>query len=110
MRRIILANVQGDVVRPEIRIKPRFDLAAVLGVSTQALAQTIRIATIGDIAQNSARFSLADRQIPIIVSLSENERRDLSTLANLPVPTVSGGRTGRTGRTSSHGWRHGNGR
>jgi multidrug efflux pump subunit AcrB len=84
-------RVQGDLVRPEIVIKPRFDLAADLGVTTSALSQTIRIATLGDIAQNSAKFSLADRQIPIIVSLSENSRRDLSTLQNLPVPTASGG-------------------
>jgi multidrug efflux pump subunit AcrB len=72
-------------------IKPRVDLAADLGVTTAALSQTIRIATIGDIAQNSAKFSLADRQVPISVSLSENSRRDLSTLENLPVPTSSGG-------------------
>ena len=45
----------------------------------------------GDIAQNSAKFSLADRQVPITVSLSENSRRDLTTLENLPVPTTSGG-------------------
>ena len=91
LSQLVAPRVVGDLVRPEILIKPRFDLAADLGVTTSALGQTIRIATIGDIAQNSARFSLADRQIPIIVSLSENERRDLSTLANLPVPTVSGG-------------------
>ena len=45
----------------------------------------------GDIEQNSAKFSLSDRQVPIQVSLSENARRDLSTLENLPVPTSSGG-------------------
>ncbi|HEU5286193.1 MAG TPA: efflux RND transporter permease subunit [Sphingomicrobium sp.] len=84
-------RVQGDLVRPEITIKPRFDLAADLGVTTQALSQTIRIATLGDIAQNSAKFSLADRQVPITVSLSENSRRDLATLENLPVPTTGGG-------------------
>lgn len=84
-------RVSGDLVRPEITIKPRFDLAADLGVTTAALSQTIRIATLGDIAQNSAKFSLADRQVPITVSLSENSRRDLATLENLPVPTSSGG-------------------
>jgi multidrug efflux pump subunit AcrB len=84
-------RVQGDLARPEITIKPRFDLAANLGVTTAALSQTVRIATIGDIAQNSAKFSLADRQVPITVSISENARRDLSTLENLPVPTNSGG-------------------
>ncbi len=81
-------RVQGDLVRPEIIIKPRFDLAADLGVTTTALSQTIRIATLGDIAQNSAKFSLADRQVPITVSLAESSRRDLATLENLPVPTV----------------------
>ncbi len=88
---LVAPRVQGDLVRPEITIEPRFDLAADLGVTTQALSQTIRIATLGDIAQNSAKFSLADRQVPITVSLSENSRRDLTTLENLPVPTTSGG-------------------
>jgi multidrug efflux pump subunit AcrB len=84
-------RVAGDLAQPEITIKPRFDLAADLGVTTSALSQTIRIATLGDIEQNSAKFSLSDRQIPITVSLSENARRDLSTLENLPVPTSDGG-------------------
>ena len=84
-------RVAGDLKRPEILIKPRFDLAANLGVTTSALSQTIRIATLGDIAQNSAKFSLSDRQVPITVSLSENSRRDLATLENLPVPTANGG-------------------
>ncbi len=84
-------RVGGDLPQPEITIKPRFDLAADLGVTTAALSQTIRIATLGDIEQNSAKFSLSDRQIPITVSLSENSRRDVSTIENLPVPTGSGG-------------------
>jgi multidrug efflux pump subunit AcrB len=84
-------RAMGDLVRPEITIKPRFDLAADLGVTTTALSQTVRIATLGDIAQNSAKFSLADRQVPITVSISETARRDLSILENLPVPTNSGG-------------------
>ena len=84
-------RVAGDMATPEIVIKPRFDLAADLGVTTEALSQTIRIATLGDIEQNSAKFSLSDRQVPIQVSLSEYQRKDVSTLENLPVPTQSGG-------------------
>ncbi len=84
-------RVAGDMNRPEIVIKPRFDLAASLGVTTAALSQTIRVATIGDIDQNSAKFSLSDRQIPIRVAVAENSRRDLATIQNMPVPTVSGG-------------------
>ena len=81
-------RVAGDLATPEIVIKPRFDLAADLGVTTSALSQTIRIATLGDIEQNSAKFSLSDRQVPIEVSLAEGQRKDISTLENLPVPTV----------------------
>ena len=84
-------RVGSNLAQPEITIKPRFDLAADLGVTTAALSQTIRIATLGDIEQNSAKFSLSDRQVPITVSLSENARRDVETLKNLPVPTSSGG-------------------
>jgi multidrug efflux pump subunit AcrB len=84
-------RVGSNLAQPEITIKPHFDLAADLGVTTAALSQTIRIATLGEIEQNSAKFSLSDRQVPIQVSLSEKDRRDLSTLENLPVPTSSGG-------------------
>ena len=88
---LVAPRVNGDLQRPEIIIKPRMDLAATLGVTTAALSQTIRIATIGDIDQNSPKFSLSDRQIPIRVTLEENSRRDLATLENLPVPTANGG-------------------
>jgi multidrug efflux pump subunit AcrB len=84
-------RVEGDLRRPEIMIKPRFDLAADMGVTTAALSQTIRIATQGEIDQNSAKFSLSDRQIPIRVSLTEESRQNLSTIENLPVPTANGG-------------------
>jgi multidrug efflux pump subunit AcrB len=84
-------RVQGDMQRPEILIKPRLDLAASLGVTTAALSQSIRIATIGDIDQNSAKFSLSDRQIPIRVALAEDSRKNIATIENMPVPTLNGG-------------------
>jgi multidrug efflux pump subunit AcrB len=83
-------RIRGDLPRPEIVVQPRLDMAAQLGVSVQSISQTIRIATLGDLPQNGAKFSLSDRQIPIRVSLTEHARRDLSTLENLPVPTASG--------------------
>ncbi|MGP7796645.1 efflux RND transporter permease subunit [Sphingomonas sp. CLY1604] len=84
-------RISGNLQRPEIVIKPRFDLAANLGVTTQALSSAIRIATLGDIDQNSARFSLSDRQVPIRVALDQGARTELSTIQNLPVSTQSGG-------------------
>src|SRR5208282_521005 len=83
-------RIRGDLPRPEIIVHPRKDIAAQLGVSVESISQTIRIATLGDLPQNGAKFSLGDRQVPIRVSLTESARRDLSTLENLPVPTASG--------------------
>jgi multidrug efflux pump subunit AcrB len=88
---VVAPRVSADMRRPEIIVKPRLDLAAALGVTTASLSQAIRIATIGEIDQNSAKFSLSDRQIPIRVMLPESSRRDLSTIENLPVPTAAGG-------------------
>jgi len=87
----VAPRIDYDLQRPELIITPRDDLASSLGVTTSALSQAIRIATIGDIDQNAAKFSLADRQIPIRVRMSEDSRRNLATIENLPVPTTSGG-------------------
>ena len=91
LRTIVAPRLAADLQRPELVIRPRTDLAAQLGVTTNALSQAIRIATQGEITQNTAKFSLSDRQIPIRVMLTENSRRDIATIQNLPVPTASGG-------------------
>jgi len=83
-------RINGDMARPELVIHPRLDLAAQLGVTVAAISDTVRVATLGEIAQNAPKFSLADRQIPIRVSLVESSRSNLATLENLPVPTASG--------------------
>ena len=88
---IVAPRISADVPRPEIIIRPRADLAAELGVTTVALSQAIRIATMGEIEQNAAKFSLSNRQIPIRVKLPVNSREDLSTIENLPVPIATGG-------------------
>ncbi|WP_422056230.1 efflux RND transporter permease subunit [Sphingomonas sp.] len=84
-------RITGDLQRPEIVIQPRTELAADLGVTTAALSNAIRIATLGDIDQNSAKFSLSDRQVPIRVALAESSRAELETIRNLPVATSTGG-------------------
>lgn len=91
LKEVVAPRVSADLRRPEIVVTPHLDLAATLGVTTQALSQVIRIATQGEIDQNSAKFSLSDRQVPIRVKLPVDSRRDLSTIENLPVPTASGG-------------------
>ncbi|MFW2349488.1 efflux RND transporter permease subunit [Qipengyuania sp.] len=88
---LVAPRISADINRPELIIEPREDLAAELGVTTIALSQTIRIATMGEIEQNAAKFSLSDRQIPIRVKLPEQSRENLETIRNLPVQTASGG-------------------
>jgi multidrug efflux pump subunit AcrB len=87
----VAPRIEADLQRPELLIIPRLDIAAQLGVTTTALSQAIRIATLGEIDQNAAKFSLSDRQVPIRVVLDKVSRQDISTLENLPVPTASGG-------------------
>jgi multidrug efflux pump subunit AcrB len=91
LKSLVAPRISADLNRPEIIITPRDKIAAELGVTTAALSQTIRIATLGEIEQNAARFSLSDRQIPIAVRLSEEARTDFRTIENLPVPLANGG-------------------
>ena len=78
---------------PELVVRPKPDEAARLGVTSDALAQVLRIATIGDIDAAVPKFSEGERRIPIRVRLPEAERTDLDTLGQLQVPTVNGGST-----------------
>ncbi len=84
-------RIAADMQRPELIIKPRNDVAAQLGITTVSLSQTIRIATLGDIDQNAAKFSLSDRQVPIRVMLGKESRQNIENIRNLPVATASGG-------------------
>ncbi|TPG49038.1 efflux RND transporter permease subunit [Sphingomonas glacialis] len=88
---VVAPRISGDLKRPELVITPRMDLAATMGVTTASLSNAIRLATLGDIDQNSAKFSLSDRQIPIRVALDQDSRQRLSTIQNLPVATATGG-------------------
>ena len=69
-------RISGDLQRPGDHRSSRGSTSPPNSASrTAALSQTIRIATLGDIEQNSAKFSLSDRQIPIRVSLGEDARQ-----------------------------------
>ena len=96
MKRVpLIANVisETSLDRPELRVQPRADLAARLGVSTESLSQTIRVATIGDVGPALAKFDAGDRLVPIRVQLEDSARGDLSVLEQLRVP-LGGGRGG----------------
>ncbi|MDO1582177.1 efflux RND transporter permease subunit [Rhizobium oryzicola] len=88
----ILANVssEGALPRPELQIRPRKDQMARLGITPQAISETIRVATIGDVDSLLAKISLDDRLIPIRVQASLDLRRDLQALRALKVKTAAG--------------------
>jgi multidrug efflux pump subunit AcrB len=73
-----------------VRFVPRSEEAAELGVSTEDLSEVIRIATIGDIDANLAKFNADNRQIPIRVQLAEAARANRQVLETLKVRTASG--------------------
>ncbi|AGT08160.1 efflux RND transporter permease subunit [Paracoccus aminophilus] len=80
----------SSLLRPEIQILPRPELAAQLGVTATDLATTLRIATLGDSEANLAKFNAGDKQIPILVRLDAASREDLTRLEALRVPGRAG--------------------
>lgn len=88
----LLANVVSSAAlsRPEIRIIPKQEIAAELGISTDTLSNTLRVASIGDSGPALTKISLDGRQIPIRVQLDEQSRTSLDTLKTLQVVTSKG--------------------
>ncbi len=80
----------SSLVRPELIVRPDPARAADLGVTSAAIADTLRIATAGDYDQSLAKLNLSQRQIPIVVRLPAEARTDLALLARLPVPGTHG--------------------
>jgi len=78
---------------PEIVITPKPEEAARLGVSPDAIATIVRVATVGDIDANVAKFNEGERRIPIRIRLPQTDRADVQRIASLRVPTASGGAT-----------------
>jgi len=88
-----LGNIASSaaLVRQEIIVKPDFSAAADLGVTSNAMGETLRIATVGDYEQLLPKLNLEQRQVPIVVKLNNAGRQDLSTLGKLAVPSTHGG-------------------
>ncbi|WP_138678627.1 efflux RND transporter permease subunit, partial [Candidatus Accumulibacter phosphatis] len=80
----------ASLVRPELVIRPDFARMADLGVTSEAIADTLRIATAGDYDQDLAKLNLAQRQVPIVVKLPPGARRDLALLERMTVPGRNG--------------------
>jgi multidrug efflux pump subunit AcrB len=84
----VLSN--SSVLRPELVVRPDIARAADQGVTAGAIADTLRVATAGDYDKNLAKLNLPDRQIPIVVKLRDEARRDIGLLSRLAVPGARG--------------------
>ena len=89
----LVANVIADTSldRPELRILPRMDLSVRLGISTESLAESIRVATIGDVEPALAKFDTGERLVPVRVQLIDTAKADVQRLEQMRVP-IGGGR------------------
>ncbi|PHM38003.1 aminoglycoside/multidrug efflux system [Xenorhabdus mauleonii] len=87
-----LKNIQilQPLPRREVIVKPNIAEAARAGVTTENIGSVIRTATIGAGDANVSKFNLPDRQVPIRVLLSKENRDSLTVLNDLYVNSTSG--------------------
>ncbi|MFA5704052.1 MAG: efflux RND transporter permease subunit [Advenella sp.] len=87
-----LGNISStaSLVRPEIEIHPKYDLAAEYGVSSVAIADTLRVATSGDYEVALSKLNVDQRQVPIVVTLQKWVLEDIEFLNELKVPGSQG--------------------
>jgi multidrug efflux pump subunit AcrB len=87
-----LGNISSSasLTRAEVAIRPDFAKAADMGVTSSAIAETLRIATVGDYESALAKLNLSQRQVPIVVKLDTDARQDLDVLGRLMVPGIKG--------------------
>ena len=78
----------ASLVRPELTVRPDFTRMADLGVTSAAIGETVRIATVGDFDAALPKLNLAQRQVPIVVRLADDAREDISALERLMVPST----------------------
>jgi hydrophobe/amphiphile efflux-1 (HAE1) family protein len=84
-----VAAVAG-VNRPEIRVTPRTEEAARFGITTDAISEAVRVATIGDVGPALAKFNAGDRLIPIRVQIDEDARQDLRWVEAMTITGAGG--------------------
>ncbi len=87
-----LGNIasSASLERPEITVRPDFARAADLGVTSAAIADTLRVATLGDYNAALPKLNLSQRQVPIVVRLNDSTRQDMAQLQRLMVPGARG--------------------
>ena len=88
--------------RQELTVTPDRLAMADKGVTTQDIATTLRVATVGDYEQRLSKLNLDTRQIPIVVRLPDVAKQNVSQLEGLYVPsTMPAGQGVRVGEVAT---------
>ena len=90
LRGIGAVSSSAALQRPEIIVRPDPARAAALGVSAEAIADAVRIATYGDYATASPKLNLPQRQLTIRVRMDGAVRTDLDRIGQLRVAGTNG--------------------
>ncbi|WP_332879401.1 efflux RND transporter permease subunit [Massilia sp. S19_KUP03_FR1] len=87
-----IGNVSSSAAlqQPEIVFKPDLARAAAMGVTTEALAEAIRIGTYGDYASALPKLNLPERQLTVRAQIDPAERRNLDDIGRLRVAGSKG--------------------
>ena len=80
----------AGVESPQVIVRPKPDQAARYGITTEMISDSVRIATLGDISANLAKFRDGDRLIPIRVQTDTDMRTDLGEIETLPIVGATG--------------------
>ncbi|WP_191488507.1 efflux RND transporter permease subunit [Pseudomonas sp. FEN] len=82
-----IGNVTSSTAtqRPEIQMRPDFARAAEQGISSQDIADTLRMATYGEYSSSLGKINLSQRQVDVRVRMQPQVRSDLDNIAQLRV-------------------------
>ncbi|MBS1168200.1 MAG: efflux transporter permease subunit [Proteobacteria bacterium] len=75
---------------PEVQITPDFARAAKLGITSEAIAKAVRVATNGDYSTSMSKLNLPQRQISIRVRFAPKTRTDLQSISEIRVAGTNG--------------------
>lgn len=80
----------ASLQRPEIQIRPDYARAADLGVTSDALATAVRMATYGDYSAVMNKLNLPERQVDVRIRFGGASREDLDAIGQIRVAGANG--------------------
>lgn len=87
-----IGNVTSSAAlqRPEVQVRPNYERAAALGVTSDALGEAVRMATYGDYSTALPKLNLPERQVAIRVRMDPAVRTNLDAIGQLRVQGSQG--------------------